>query len=186
MATALVCPLCRGKFRWNVELNGYPENCQVCHAYIGHDRDDDDIVMPSIKSARTRIADETYRQLERSSEHRAEEAARMAGCSVADMSSLKIADIRDNAREGEMSAVPVVNDVTRHMDAMQRAGLSVGYQRGIIPPTGAASPVQGPGVNAGAEMRTRLNALHVGAGGTPSAMPLPKEITDNPGYRRRG
>lgn len=60
-------------------------------------------------SAVARSVDQTYRALEESSAARAEEAGEPA---------LKITDLRDNLREGDVAAVSVRNEVTQVAEAM--------------------------------------------------------------------
>ena len=177
MAYALICPLCSGKFRWN-PLDGYPDSCKLCHASIGSGRADDDISMPAIIGARTKVADETYRQLETTSEYRASQAAELAGCSVSDMSEVKVTNIRDNLRQGEIAAVPVNNEVTQRMAAMQARGLPVGFNQGAG--AGYSSTVaEGAFPNMGAKMRTVIAGMN-------NAPDRPALETLQPGYRRRG
>lgn len=119
MAVVIRCPACKTKFRWLAETEGYPSNCPQCDAYVGHDRADDDVVCPNILSFASRCQDGVYKAMERASEERVYQAAEMAGCDASDMADLKITNLRDNMKQGEIAAMPVVNDLTRHMDAMR-------------------------------------------------------------------
>lgn len=58
--------------------------------------------------ARTLIKSENqvYRQLESSSEYRMEQAAKMLGCSSAELSSMKLTNMKDNVKSGESSHIP--------------------------------------------------------------------------------
>lgn len=115
----LVCPECREKFPW-AKNTAFPRYCPCCRADIGTDVADDEIVMPFIRSsqrtAQAQSADDVYRQMEQGSQARAEMAASHLGLSASDMSDLKITNIRDASKPGEIAAVPVVNDVTKVMD----------------------------------------------------------------------
>ena len=98
--------------------------------------------MPAIRTVAGTMLDKVYRAEEAASEKRAEQAAEMAGVPVSEMSGLKITNMRDNMREGDVAAIPVQNDVTRQMDRMTTAGMPVGFQAGIpatsgMPSTGA-------------------------------------------------
>ena len=112
-----------------------PERCPLAGCgYVAKKRDpevDDDgvivIAAPFIGSAKTKATDGCYRELEKSSEVRAQMAADMAGVPVSEMSHLKVTNIRDNTREGEIAAMPVVNDVTRQMDLLKARGMPVGF-----------------------------------------------------------
>jgi hypothetical protein len=119
MAVVIRCPACRTKFRWLAETEAYPSDCPQCGAYVGHDRADDDVVMPNILSFSTRCSDGVYKAMEKASQERVYQAAEMAGCDASDMADLKITNLRDNMKQGEIAAMPVVNDLTRHMDAMR-------------------------------------------------------------------
>lgn len=103
MALQLRCPKCRKAFRWTASA-GFPDQCPLCNEDVGGNRADDDIVIPFIRSAKTDRTDQVYRDIERGSEVRAELGAQAAGCSVSDMAALKITDMRDNQREGDIAA----------------------------------------------------------------------------------
>lgn len=105
------CPSCEKKFPWEPTL-GTPEHCPLCGYRTAHDRADDDIVMPSLRSARMAATDGVYRDLEKSSEHRMHQAAQMAGCDVSDMAGLKITNLRDT-KEGEIAAPSVAAETAR-------------------------------------------------------------------------
>ncbi len=113
-----------------------PERCPLpgCD-YVAKPKDSDVIVIsaPFIGSAKTKATDACYRELETSSAARAEAAAHMAGVPVSEMSHLKVTNIRDT-KEGEVAAMPVVNDVTRQMDLIKARGGQAGF-------TGAGHPV---------------------------------------------
>src|SRR5271166_2881475 len=116
MGYSLRCPSCRGKFPWN-PTEGMPDICPLCEGKVGHDRADDDIVLPFIRSSgRSKIIDNVYRDMERGSEVRAAAAAEMAGVPVSEMSSLKITDMNDRQKPGDISAKLVQNDMTAIID----------------------------------------------------------------------
>lgn len=114
------CPECRVKFRWDIEQFGYPDVCpnKACKTRIGHDGDDSVICMPFVRSsAKTASVDKVYRDMERGSETRAQVAAEMTGATAAEMSGLKITDLRTSGRPGDVAAVPVpVNPVSTMME----------------------------------------------------------------------
>ena len=93
------------------------------------------------------MTDKVYRDMERASEGRAEQAAEMAGVPVSEMSHLKITNMRDNVQVGESAAMPVVNDVTRQMDAIAARGGQIGFANGA---DFAATTNSGPYPRAGA------------------------------------
>jgi hypothetical protein len=69
---------------------------------MAHDRADDDVVMPSIRSSKLAVADRVYREMEAGAEKRAQMAADMFGVPVSEMSELKITNMRDNQRPGDI------------------------------------------------------------------------------------
>lgn len=126
MAFALKCPECRKSFKWEPSKPD-PRHCPMCDADMGEPPADNVIAIPAFLSAKTKAGDAIYRQAEKASEHRAEKAAEMAGCDVSEMSSLKITDMRSTKHQGDIAAVPVVNDVTKQMDAINARGGQFGF-----------------------------------------------------------
>lgn len=107
MALQLRCPKCRQAFKWDNPKAGFPDHCLLCKEFIGVEQPDDGVVvipMPFIRSAKTGKTDKLYRDMEKGSEVRAQLAAEAAGCSVSDMSALKMTDMKDNQREGDIAA----------------------------------------------------------------------------------
>jgi len=94
-----------------------PDYClnDLCGARIASDRPDDDVVMPAFKTQATKNNDKLYRDIERGSETRAQIAADQLGVPVSEMSGMKVTNLNDR-RDAEIAAMPVVNDITRHMD----------------------------------------------------------------------
>ena len=76
-----------------------------CEIELSHIVPDDVIVMPSLRSAKMAATDKVYRDMERGSEVRAQAAADLVGAPVAEMSSLKITNLKDNQREGDIAAM---------------------------------------------------------------------------------
>jgi hypothetical protein len=117
------CPECANKF--------YSKTVYGMCPFCGHEAEEPDdtvISLPAIRNATTKATDKVYRDMETASIHRAEEAARVAGVPVAEMSHLKITNLRDNVQNGETYAVPQpVNDVTKQMDMMRARGMPVGW-----------------------------------------------------------
>jgi len=101
MGYLIKCHLCEKKFKWD---GGKITHCLHCQEFIGSDRPDDDVVMPAFLSSRTKQNDQLYRSMEQGSERRAELAAQMVDAPVADMAALRITDLHDRQREGDMAA----------------------------------------------------------------------------------
>jgi hypothetical protein len=128
------CPGCRKAFPWDPAID-LPERCPLkgC-GYVSKKRepevDEDGVIViaaPFLRSHVMKANDGVYRELERSSEVRAQMAADMAGVPVSEMSHLKVTNIRDNTRPGEVAAMPVVNEVTKQMDMLKARGMPVGF-----------------------------------------------------------
>lgn len=119
MAVRFRCSSCRESIRWNAAENPLPKFCPQCGVSMASDRDDDDIVTPFIRSSsRTKSVDKVYRDMEAGSETRANIAASMTDSTAAEMSGLKISDLRTSGRQGDVAAVPVpVNEVSKMIDA---------------------------------------------------------------------
>jgi hypothetical protein len=159
------CPGCHRKFPWDPKL-GYPTRCPLpgCD-YTSPEMDPDVIVIaaPFIRSANTGKTDAVYRELERTSEVRAQMAADMAGVSVSEMSHLKVTNLKDNTRPGEVAAMPVVNAVTQQMDYLRQRGQPVGFQPNDNQAYGGASTSGAVTVNGqtvhGIEPRAGVRAM---------------------------
>lgn len=178
----VVCPACKGKFPFNAD-EGMPSSCPLVGCdYVAPRRADDDVVMPFIRSAKTKATDTTYRQMETASEHRAEQAAEMIGVPVSEMSGLKMTNLNDARREGDIAApLPVAE-----MANLGMRSLGDGFnmsQRGLEFSQGVS---QGPVPNAGARMRTALQNHHGALTGGVGVSDRPAAETMQPGYRRRG
>jgi hypothetical protein len=174
MKFSMRCPACRAKFPWEPE-KGYPEFCpnDACSTRIAHDRADDDIVIPFIRHTATKATDQVYRDIESSSERRAEMAAADAGTSVEDMSGLKITDLRETRHEGAIAAPPL----PAHLE-------NVGSFAGGAAAEHGATIQAGYLPNRGAHVRTAIQNRHAERTGAVSDRPALE--TEQPGYRRRG
>ena len=196
------CPGCRKPFPWDPAID-LPERCPLkgC-GYVAAKRDpevDEDgvivIAAPFIGSARTKRTDASYRELETSSANRAQMAADMLGVPASEMSHLKVTNLRDNTRPGEVAAMPVVNDVTRQMDFLRQRGGNVGFgaevsQFGPSIMTGGielnGKPlVSGVEPSAGARMRKMLHQHHETLSHGSATSDMPALETQQPGYRHR-
>lgn len=146
------------------------------------------VTAPHIQRPIRAIVDNGYRAMEDSSNERAARAQELFGLDKGESDTLKITNLRDNHRVGENSLVPVVNDVSRQMDAVNAFNPNVvGFQPG----GSALSPeVQtGPYPNAGARTMQQLRAAHskyaAATEGRALMSDTPATETQAPGYRRR-
>ena len=169
MAFALRCPECRKAFKWE-PLKDWPDQCPLCDAVIEKLPDDNVISVPAFLSAKTRANDKVYRDIENAAAGRAEQAGDP---------SLKITNMRDNTQVGEISAMPVVNEVTKTMDAINARGGQVGWQGSNgVEYSGAVQTGAFP--NMGAKVRSLIQREN----GMVSDRPAIE--TQQPGYRIRG
>lgn len=192
----LKCPDCRKKFPWNIRDAGYPDECPLCHAFVGSGRADDDICMPSIRSLKTVATDKVYRDIEAASETRMHQAAEMAGVSAYDMSDLKITDLRPTLHAGDVAAPPLDPGVLSRLglkgenSAFASNGSEYGgdVQAGAINVNGQI--IGGIAPNAGAHARVNFRDIHQqrmsGAlTGADVTSDRPALETMQPGYRVR-
>lgn len=158
MAFGYRCPECRRSFKWD-PLEGMPRYCAFsdCKFDMGEPPDDNVIALPAFLSAKGKSVDDTARALMDSSNHRAEQAAQMLGTSVSDMSDMKVTDLRSTKHEGEIAAVPVVNEVTRQMDMLAARGAPVGFGAGATAVEHSAAVRSGEHPNMGAKMRSMIH-----------------------------
>jgi len=157
----LRCPFCRAAFPWEAALP-FPKVCPLCAEEIGiPDRGDNGVVMPFIRSAKMKATDKTYRDIEAGSEERVNYAAEMTGSTKEDMASLKISDMRDNMKAGDVAAV----EAAQAMDRLQKMSPTpigfqangAGYADGIS--TGAVALPNGQ-IITGVEPRAGARAAH--------------------------
>ncbi len=109
------CLLCREAFRWDTN-DGWPSHCPECHGYIGSDGNDE-VVAPFISKAQNKNPDRVYRDMEAKASFRAQQAAEMMGSSDAEVSHLKMTDMKDNLRQGDMA---FSNNLTPQQQAMEQ------------------------------------------------------------------
>lgn len=159
MAFKLRCPVCRGSFRWN-PLEGMPDICKLCGADVGHNRADDDVVIPMFRtSSKTKAIDQVYRDMEKGSEVRAQAAANMLGVPVSEMSSLKITNMKDNQRAGDIadaSPAPTIEPQVAQQMTQNAASLAT------MGPYFAQNVRQGKYANRGAGVMNSIFEHHQG------------------------
>ena len=185
MPFVVKCPGCKQKIKWLAD--DPPDDCPACGYRLVSDRADDDVVMPNILSFSTRCSDGVYKAMERASEERVYQAAEMAGCDASDMKDLKITNLRDNMKQGEIAAMPVVNDVTRQMDAIRAANpnAQVGFGGPDAGIGFSAAVPTGYEASAGARMQRTMRQVHSDRLGGTASSDLPARELFQPGYRPR-
>lgn len=147
------CPECREK----VLVESLDDKCPNCGWH--EELDDALICLPALKSAKTKVIDGSYRELETSSAHRAEQAAAAAGVPASEMSDLKITNIKTGVKPGESYVPEVRNAVTEQMDIMKARGGQVGFT-GADAAHLAGQVKTGPYPNAGANVLSRIQRMN--------------------------
>lgn len=149
MATWILrCPDCTHKFKSKTAEG--PDECPACG--IPMDKEVPiEIAMPFLRtSGKTASADKLYRDIEKGSEIRAQAAAEQFGLSAAEVSGLKVTNMLDNRKAGEISAPSVMAEQSR----LESAGAKVQFM-----PNGAefaAGTRVGPHPNAGIKALTGM------------------------------
>lgn len=151
MAFVIVCNSCRYRHPWK-PTEPRPPECPKCWASFGEERADDDVVMPFIRSAKTSQNDKLYRDMEKGSETRMQIAAEQVGAPVSEMSAMKMTDMNDNQREGDIAAklVPDKGDGQYFQPGSNGAEYMAGNasgaitvngvtQTGVVPRAGASA-----------------------------------------------
>jgi hypothetical protein len=183
-----LCPSCNGSFRQLIDtkVEQPPRFCALCGFDVQGEMQEG-ISCPAIGRSIAKSADNVYRAMEQGAEFRAGMARETMGLSEAEANVMKITDMRDNARVGETSEMPVVNPVSQAMAAAP-AG-AYGFQ-GAAGLGYSSSVAEGPFPNAGAHAQAAVRATHAQyaatsgqAGAVVSSMPALE--TTMPGYRRR-
>jgi hypothetical protein len=109
------CLVCREAFRWDA-TQGMPDYCLVCSEYIGSDGKDE-VAAPFIATSRGKTPDLIYRDMENKSEFRAQQAAEMTGMTSAEVSHLRMTDMKTGMREGDMA---MANNLTPQQQIMSQ------------------------------------------------------------------
>lgn len=124
----LRCPFCRKAFAWDAD-KPFPEECLLCGEEIGiPDRGDGGVVMPFIRSARMAATDKTYRDIESGSEERVARAAELTGSTKEDMASLKITNIHDNMKQGDIASMEVAQADAALQRLQASSPIKIGFQ----------------------------------------------------------
>lgn len=149
MRFKLQCNFCAEKF---VHVgDDYPDECPLCHAYVGLDGKPE-VSLPAISLAKNRSPDLLYRGMEDGAKHRIDVAADHLGIPTSELSDLKMTNMKDGLRPGDISAPAVrkVNDVQATF--------------GGATPEQHAATLQavrsGPSPNAGSGQIPVINSLH--------------------------
>lgn len=98
------CPECHGVFEFmhHPRSEPPPSYCLLCDADMTPQK-----AVPKINigTAKGKVGDQVYRQMEKASLDNAAAAVEMAGGDSTDYNAIKITDMRDNQREGDSAAM---------------------------------------------------------------------------------
>jgi hypothetical protein len=149
------CPTCTQQFSFRHDPGDCPPPsfCALCGAFVGEDPSQ---VMqaPHIQKSIGKVADAVYRDMESSADYRIEQAAEMTGMDASDLSAMKVTDLKDNLRAGDVAAILPENPVSQAMTAQSGTGM-IGHtaQRPAIQHSGTEA-------YAGARAMATTNAYH--------------------------
>ena len=188
-----LCPACKGVFVYDhhpsIEADPLPDGAACPHcAFVPESEYPPAVVSPHIQRSVVHAVDGMHRAMEEGANHRATVAQEVHGLDAVEAGLMRETNSRDHLRPGDTSFAPVVNDITRMMDATPRAtGFSGGAAQGMA----LSSSVQtGAFPNAGLRAMQELRAGHaanVASTGhrAPVTSSVPALETQQPGYRKR-
>lgn len=177
MAVKLRCPSCRDTFPWETE-KPWPSFCPACGFDVSQP-EREGVQAPAISKAYNRTPDTVYREMEAGSEAQQAHAADLLGVSKSELSSMKITNMRDNLREGDISATSV-------QQAQKNLSINPDHTLFQQPPPNYSPEVQsGPSPNAGARMQSKIREMHGQIAPHAPQSDVPALETKAEGYRRR-
>lgn len=108
-----LCPDCNGTFSFLHHPNDEPppDYCPLCGSDVSGKKKKKPrlsraVTSPAIRGPKTKATDGVYRGLENSAETRRQQAAELLGVPTSRLNGMKLTDMKDNLREGDMSYVP--------------------------------------------------------------------------------
>jgi hypothetical protein len=124
------CPSCVGRFEeyHHAATEAPPRFCKLC----GFDNltVPDELAMPHLGRPVAKSVDSLHRAMEEGAEWRSQKIQEDFGATPAEANGLKMTNMRDGMREGDVAAVPVDNAVSQQM-VMQGGLAPVGAQPGL-------------------------------------------------------
>jgi ribosomal protein S27AE len=187
------CPECDGVFVYDhhpsIEADPLPDGAACPHCgFVADSEYPAAVVAPAIQRTIVRAVDGMHRAMEEGADHRALVAQEQFGLSAEEANVMRDTNHRDGLREGDTSFAPVVNDVSRMVDANPHA---LGFQGGAAQGVALSPQVQaGAFPNAGLRAMEQVRAAHQGLVSSTGhkatvTSSLPALETQQPGYRRR-
>jgi hypothetical protein len=186
------CTHCSGVFEYDhhpsVEADPLPTDEPCPHCGVMDFGSEPAIVAPHIGRQIAKTVDTLHRDMEHGEKFRADVMAEKFGLDREEARQIVTTNSLDSLREGDISAMPVDNQVSRQIAANPAA---FGWQGGAAQGAALSPQVQsGLFPNAGARAMQQLRAVHpqiVAASGHRAAVTssLPALETTAPGYRPR-
>jgi hypothetical protein len=123
----LQCPDCEGTFRWlqHPSDEPLPNFCPKCGSSMTAEPAFMPVA-PHIARSIGKTADNVYRQMEEASTANMEAAAELGGGDTSDYNALKISDMADYLRPGDVAAKMRTNPVAQHMANTGQGGFQPG------------------------------------------------------------
>lgn len=158
------CPVCSGSFDFlhHPTSEPPPDYCQIesCRAFVGDGVEKVPVLHLKIGTHKGAIPDQLYRRLEESSAARAEEAAELVGADKSEMSAIKITDLKDNTREGDVLAVSRTATAAEGQLTVRGGGPAPSHQRLTTEQVVGMQQAASAGANAHSALEFRKKAPH--------------------------
>lgn len=193
------CPYCSQTFFHDLSVSSEPELCPLCNntgdaPAVLPTKLPEDFRGPHIATGTAKNVDDYWKATQEAAEHRAL-MAEANGMSREEANNIRITDMPDNLREGDIAERPAVNDVSKVIDANPgRTGMMSAQQLFAANPAIRSAAAEGPVPFAGLKTLGAVKQLHGGAGGivTDEIPSLEIQARDNmlakatgAGFRRR-
>ena len=124
-----VCPDCQGQFDYlhHPTDEPPPSHCPLCGSDVSGKKKKPRlrraVTAPAIKTVVSKSADSVYLQMEKASYQRQEQAASMLGVDMGTLNSMKMTNMKDGLKVGEMSHIPSpAAKITGEVNASMRPG----------------------------------------------------------------
>lgn len=111
------CPECKGEFDFlhHPSDEPPPERCELCHEWMGDQPEVSPVIRLNLGTHKGKTPDALFRRMEAASTARAEQAAEMTGASVEEMGAIKMTNMKDNSRPGDMAVLNNVHQAEKNL-----------------------------------------------------------------------
>lgn len=145
------CPDCEQQFAYAVDPDGRdgPDFCPKCGSNLSDNPPDEvELQRMNIQTIKGKIGDQVYRQMETAADARIEEVAEKYGMDKSELSDMKITNMRDNMREGDIAAITPAPKVPLAIQNFQNPAAVSAFTQGSM---------SGPYAGAGNAARQMVN-----------------------------